>query len=152
MRVLATVLISAVLFYSCSDDNERGTTRFRVSLTDSPGDYQQVNVDIQSVEIHRSGDDTLSGWETLNLLEPGVYNLLDFTNGKDTLLISEELEVGKISQIRLILGNENTVMIDSMIQDLKTPSGQQSGLKLKVNADLTANITYSIISRPTTAL
>ena len=58
MRVLATVLISAVLFYSCSDDNERGTTQFRVSLTDSPGDYQQVNVDIQSVEIHRSGDDT----------------------------------------------------------------------------------------------
>ena len=146
LKNFLTILMVTPLIFACSDeDSARGTTTLNISLIDAPGDYQEVNVDIQSVEINMEGSDSTSGWETLDLLEPGIYNLLDFTNGNDTLLVSQEVEVGKISQIRLILGNDNTVKVDDVVHDLKTPSGQQSGLKLKVNADLTAGITYSMV-------
>ena len=39
---------------------------------------------------------------------PGIYNLLDFTNGKDTLIADAELSGGSNSQIRLILGDNNS--------------------------------------------
>jgi hypothetical protein len=63
----------------------------------------------------------------------------------DTLLAELEVPAGKISQIRLILGNNNSLNIDGDVHDLKTPSGQQSGIKLQVHQTLVAGITYKIL-------
>jgi hypothetical protein len=78
------------------------------------------------------------------LIKPGVYNLLDFRNGIDTLLASVDVPAGKISQIRLILGENNSVVVDGSTYPLNTPSAQQSGLKLNLNADLQAGILYRL--------
>jgi len=75
----------------------------------------------------------------------GIYNLLDFTNGVDTLIATGALEVSTIQQIRLVLGTNNSVMIDSVIYPLSTPSAQQSGLKLQVHQKLEAGVVYSIL-------
>lgn len=109
-------------------------------MTDAPGDYDQVNVDIQGVEIHSDQN----GWVSLPA-NKGVYNLLDFTNGLDTLLASGTVETGTISQIRLVLGSNNSVMVDGKLYPLSTPSAQQSGLKLNIHAVLTKGITYTIL-------
>ena len=93
-----------------------------------------------SVHIHSD----VSGWDTVKNINAGIYNLLDFTNGLDTLLGSTVLPAGKISQMRLVLGSRNTVNIDGTISDLKTPSAQQSGLKFKIDATLKAGITYDV--------
>jgi len=58
-------------------------------------------------------------------------------NGKDTLLVTDEIPSGMLSQIRLILGENNSVMVDSIVYDIKTPSAQESGLKLNVHQDIT---------------
>lgn len=113
----------------------------QVMLTDAPGDYQEVNIDIQEVQIHSEGGDSSSGWVSLNVVS-GVYNLLTLTNGLDTLLGEADVPEGRISQIRLILGDSNSVMVDSVLMPLTVPSGQQSGLKLNVHADLDAGFTY----------
>lgn len=62
-------------------------------------------------------------------------------------LISMDLDLpsGKISQVRLKLGDQNSVKIDGETHELKTPSGQQSGLKLKIDATLTEGISYSVL-------
>lgn len=52
-------------------------------------------------------------WDTLNI-RAGVYNLLDLSNGADTLLASGLTIAGKILQIRLLLGASNSVVIDSV--------------------------------------
>ena len=56
-----------------------------------------------------------------------------------------DLPSGKISQVRLKLGDQNSVKIDGETHELKTPSGQQSGLKLKIDATLTEGISYSVL-------
>jgi hypothetical protein len=126
---------------SCSEKDDLAKVPFSVRLTDSPGDYEEVNVEILGVQVH-SGD---AGWITLQNANPGIYNLLDYTNGNDTEIASDLFPVGKISQIRLILGEYNTVKVNGQIHDLKTPSAHQSGLKLQVNTSLKENIGYSML-------
>ncbi len=131
-----------VFIASCSkDDNSNGT--FEIRLTDAPADYQEVLIDIQEIKVNLTSDDD-EGWTTLDNVETGIYNLLDLTNGKDTLLVNQSLPAGTIHQIRLVLGDNNKVMIDSVYYDLKTPSAQQSGLKLNVQADIQSGLTYKL--------
>jgi len=139
---VSLVLLAGILIASCSEDSN--TARLEIRLTDAPGDYEEVNIDIQEVKVHASEGEQSSGWQTLDINE-GIYNLLDFTNGLDTLLGSAELPAGKVSQIRLILGDNNTLKQNDQVYDLTTPSAQQSGLKLNVQAMLTEGVTYSIL-------
>lgn len=127
---------------SCSN-NSTQTATLQVRLTDAPGDYQEVNVDIQDVQVNADAGSSNSGWKSLDI-KKGVYNLLKFTNGLDTLLGSVELPAGRVSQIRLVLGSNNALKIDGQSIDLSTPSAEQSGLKILVNTDLKAGVTYKI--------
>ena len=141
------LLCSLAFFSSCDDEKDSsGTARMEVRMTDSPGDYAKVNVDIQSVQVHKETTDDGSGWVTLDEINPGIYNLLDFANGRDTLLASANLPAGNISQIRLILGDDNSLELkDGTTVPLKTPSGQTSGVKLQLNADLEPDVTYMVL-------
>jgi hypothetical protein len=131
------LILFVLLFVACQDEEK---SRIVIRLTDSPGDYTKVNIDIRNIEVHGE-----NGWESLPNVNDGVYNLLDFTNGRETILTSTEYPAGKISQIRLILGPENSVEIDRETYPMETPSAQQSGLKLLLNAELTPGITYAIL-------
>lgn len=143
-------LLGALLigFSACDSDsdNSTGTSRMEVRLTDAPGDYDEVNVEIASVQVHKEDGNTEDGWITLDEIHPGIYNLLDFANGRDTLLASANLPAGHISQIRLVLGDDNTLKLkDGTMVDLKTPSGQTSGVKLKIDAHLESDVTYMVL-------
>ena len=138
-RFIYLFLIILVGLSAC--DSEDKTARIQVWLTDSPGDYQEVNIDIQEVNVHADE----GGWISLTMINKGVYNILDLTNGLDTLLAEATLPAGKISQIRLVLGNNNSVKIGDEIKSLQTPSAQQSGLKLQVHQTLEEGILYKIL-------
>lgn len=135
----ATALILATAIVSCNKE-EKGTSRMTVKMTDAPGDFQQVNVEVLEVRVHHN-----SGWVTLPTNQ-GVYDLLTLQNDIATVLVNQgELPAGHIDQFRLILGANNTVMVDSLIFPLQTPSAQQSGLKINVNADFAPNETYELL-------
>ena len=150
-------LIAGAVAISCSDlssnvetsNTADGKAHLKVKLTDAPGDYQQVNIDVQGLRIHYTPAESDSAesdtaesdhegkWIDLPF-EPMNVNLLELTNGVDTLLAEADLEPGHYKELRLMLGSDNTVMVDSTLQDLKVPSGQQSGYKIKFHTDLEA--------------
>lgn len=144
MKKLFQIFSVLLIATACSNSDSNENAQLEIRLTDAPGDYEEVNIDIQSVEINASETDSDSGWKTIDV-HRGVYNLLKLTNGLDTVLSHVELPAGHISQIRLILGENNSVKKNGVITPLKTPSAQQSGLKVNVNADLTPGITYTIL-------
>ncbi len=135
--MMAGVVLMAM--NSCKDKSHEGTSRINVRLTDKPSAYQEVNVDIQGVEVHT----TDGGWVALSV-NKGIYNLLKFTAGLDTLIASSELPAGHMSQIRLILGSNNTVKVRDTLYPMSTPSADQSGLKLDIHQDLNDGVTYTI--------
>lgn len=140
------IVASALLILSCNKQSSSGgTSHLELRLTDDPGPYDAVYIDILKVEVNASSDSgSSSGWQEVPLLHPGIYNLLNFRNGIDTVLASADLPAGKISQIRLILGPNNSVVINNVSLPLTTPSAQQSGLKLNLHATLTAGIVYRL--------
>ena len=138
--VLTFALVSTLLF-SCEDEKN---ARIEVWLTDAPGDFQEVNIDLQGVEIHSNETDNERGWQTLDVT-PTVYDLLKLTNGEETLLGGIELPGGRLSQVRLKLGENNTVKIDDEVFPLSTPSAQQSGLKVQIHEVLAEGVTYKIV-------
>ncbi len=137
--------IASLYFVSCKKDSntspEGTNTQYNMYMTDAPNpQFQQVNVNIISAEVNTDA----GGWVALNI-QPAIYDLLTLANGKTTLLASGNVRVGHASQVRLTLGSSgNTVMVNGILYPLQTPSGDQSGLKLNVDANLAAGTVYNI--------
>lgn len=141
---LLVLFSSLLLIPSCKKE---GTSRLTVYLTDAPADYDAVNIEVVGLQVKASTDPGEGGWQTMPLpTTPVTYNLLEFTNGMETLLSSIELPAGKISQLRLILSNNNTIAVNGVTEPLplEVPSGQESGLKFNIHADLIAGIEYKL--------
>lgn len=157
ISLLLSILFALFVgFTACDSTNsDGGTGTMEVTMTDAPANYDSVNVTINSVRIHKNTDAETdstesdeeaeeNGWVTVTDEQMKV-NLLELTNGNQIMLGSEELESGTYSQVRFILGDDNTVTVDGQTYDLQTPSAQQSGLKLNVNAEIEENTTYTLL-------
>jgi hypothetical protein len=145
-RLLLPVFVSVfalLSFASCSksqEDSSDGVSTLSIRMTDAPGNFDEVNVDIQGVEVKGPAGGAVS----LNV-NAGIYNLLNFVNGLDTLIASGSIQSGTITQIRLILGSNNSVKVNGQVYPLSTPSAQQSGLKLLVNQTLVPGVSYMLL-------
>jgi hypothetical protein len=133
-------LCMTLLFNDCKKDStspgpSTSYGSMAVRLKDVAGNYQQVNVEIQQVSVHMAGGD----WINLPT-RAGIYNLLVLQNGIDTPLVNTtQLPTGKITQMRLILGTHNTVMVNNSMYPLTVPSGSETGIKLIGNEAITVN-------------
>ncbi len=140
-RILLAVSILCMLLSACKKDtNTNGTSQLAVRMTDAPGNYDEVNIDIQNVMVTTSSGNEIS----LNA-RAGVYNLLKFSNGLDTLLVKADINADAIEQVRLVLGVSNSVVINGTTYSMSTPSAQQSGLKVQVHKTLSAGLNTILI-------
>jgi len=134
ISIAATLLVIAA---GCQKDPFGGN--MKVNLTDAPGDYKNVFVDVQKVMIHydRQGDDK---WIELKS-NPGVYDLLTLRNDTKILIADgEKLPLGKVSQMRLVLGDRNSIVTNEGNKfDLKVPSSSESGLKINIQETIRHN-------------
>ena len=142
--------LSLILLTSFGCDNEsnsNGASSISVRLMDEHANFDKVFVDIIDVMVKvNDNSDTDSGWQSLEAINTGVYDLLELTGGLDVLLVDNfQIPSGTLNQIRLILGDRNSIVIDGDTFPLKTPSAQQSGLKIKVNETLEPNISYTFL-------
>ena len=152
MKKTAFLLLTsaAIIFAACSKSDSdsstsaNGKSSMSIYLVDGPANYDKVYLDVQSVQVKATTDNSDNDWQTVPIGRTGVYNLLNFKNGLDTLLGSVVLPAGRISQLRLVLGPNNSIVMNGITYPLTTPSAQQSGLKLAINADLVAGIDYKI--------
>ena len=145
LRKIMYVALVGLLFVqltSCDKDttNDNQTAKLTVRMTDAPANYDAVMVDVQGVEVTGSGGSAVTLTTTAK-----VYNLLELSNGVNALIASGDINAGTVSQIRLILGSNNTVTVGGVVHPLTTPSAMQSGLKLQINQTFEAGVEYSIL-------
>lgn len=146
MKIKILFLVLVILFLglnSCDElkdpPEDKDHTSLLIKLTDLPAEIEEVNIDILVVGV--IVDDSLHSLYT----NAGIYNLLDYAGNKDTLIASKNIPVGYLSQIRLILGNNNSIKLNGEYHDLKAPSASESGLKLNVHEDLYYGVTYTYL-------
>lgn len=155
---ISMVLVTSVLFVACNlsstgDESSGSTGLVNLMLTDAPALFDEVNIEVEQVLIHREEDEDLDeeedpddngerteeeledeGWIVVSN-EPFTIDLLTLTNGNTLDLGSAELEAGEYSQVRLVLGDSNFVVQNGQQIDLTTPSAQQSGFKVILDED-----------------
>lgn len=135
------------LLQACSNNDPAcsSTTKVSFYITDAPKskDVKFLHLDVQSVEYSVSGDEK---WVNLDI-QPKQIELLQFNNGKDSLLSNVNLNEGeKISQIRLVLGDNSTITLsDGTTQSIKIPSGQTSGFKINVQSNVEVTSGYKVV-------
>ncbi|RXG33095.1 DUF4382 domain-containing protein [Leeuwenhoekiella marinoflava] len=154
------LLLAGILgLSSCSDDDansssERGTSKVAVRLVDAPGDYDNVFIDVKAVVVKYNDDFIDDEFDDDYMIVNGeleldtddeIYDLLELTGGTYAILADEDIPAGSISQVRLILGDDNTVVVDGETFPLQTPSAQQSGLKVQFNQTLEAGVVYTVV-------
>lgn len=137
--MLFTVVLG-ITFNSCNKDSDSSSYPYRVSMTDAPGPYDKVNIDLKAVEVIGS-----NGQAVMLNTTAGIYNLLDYSNGLSKLIATSTLSDSRVEQIRFVLGTNNTVVVSGVSYPLSTPSAEQSGLKLQVHQTLVADIQNEIL-------
>ncbi len=140
------LFLSALIIYGCAkNDNPTSTTSstgsLKVMMIDSPANYSQVNIVIDSVQAHFENSDSTIGWFTLNN-KPATYNLLELVNGTNAVIGESNLQAGNYTQLRLYLGSGSNLVMNGQSFALTTPSGSQSGIKLNLNATIQPGIAY----------
>jgi len=155
---LASAVIAMVLVFSActkSGVNENGAVA--VFLTDGPGDFDAVNIDIQKVEVkvdkdeknkrdenrnrldddkddHLKRKDDFGEWIDLNFT-PKVIDVLSLRNGIETQLGTANIDAGTVRKIRITLGTKNSVVKAGVTYDLLLDSQTSNFLYVKLFDD-----------------
>ena len=149
LRSITVSLVAGTLLFasSCKKDEtstqnpDSSKARLGIRISDGPAAYEALYLDIREVEIIMNGGANVM----LAPSRPGIYDILRLRNGIDTLLLNADIAPGTISQIRLILGPNNSLVADGNVYPLNTPSAQESGLKLNLHETLEAGRSYEIV-------
>jgi len=132
-------ILALFALLACKKENE---STIRVRMTDAPASLNEVNIDLKQVNIKFQSDTT--SWTSMST-RPGIYDLLKLQNGIDTLIAEGTFPTGTVKEIRLVLGDNNTVKAGGTTYPLTIPSGSESGLKIKVNKKLSKPVEELLI-------
>ena len=156
LKWISFLLAIIFLFQSCNTNeainSTSNTSKIRLKLVDSEGNYDKVLVNIIDVQYNRNDDDM--GWTTFEgftLPETDDHldriDLTELIAGNSIILTDQDIESGMLSKIRLILGEGNAIVLEGETEEifLKTPSAMQSGLKLHMDTELVAGFSYTFV-------
>ncbi len=159
--IAATTLTTSMLLVACSKNNNTdelaasGTQNVSLYLTDGPGRYDKVVLDIKSVEVvvdtskdtrkhdhsnwdtigkHGPKPDSALVWQSLQV-QAGLYDVLQLRNGIDTLLASSSIVAGSVRLIRINLGNNSSVTKDSVTYPITLPTNADAAIVLKLKGN-----------------
>lgn len=140
MKSVAGWAISLLLLSACSKTAGTEDSHLVVHLTDNATLADAVNIDIQAVKVKFKGtiEDAASNnpgssddWVWLDT-KAGIYNILLLKNGVTTKLAEGGIPGGQINEMRLVLGNRNSIVIDGNSYPLRLNNNDPFGFKINV--------------------
>lgn len=146
MSVLVTAFIAAFSVFGCSDSTspEAQQGEVKITMIDAPAAFDNINIVVTRVEIHKAGADSNSGWFVINNNE-ATYDLLKIRNGASAVIGNKFVDEGHYTQIRLILGAGSNVVVNGIVFSLNVPGGVETALKLNHNFYVNADIVYELM-------
>ncbi|WP_426432088.1 DUF4382 domain-containing protein [Winogradskyella sp. HB-48] len=126
-------LVLVLSFTSCTRDNiddVNNATQITVKLKSSNQSSSKVYLDIEDVQIKISENaENSEAWLSLNTVNQGVFNVTDFKEDNTLLLVDDfEVEATYVYEIRLVLGENNFMNINSVLHSLDLGNAKPSNL------------------------
>ncbi|KAA3631222.1 MAG: DUF4382 domain-containing protein [Calditrichaeota bacterium] len=152
LLVLSFVLLAAcsMIIVGCSSDNENsnllandnsnpngvaqysGPPRLTMTFFDKPAPdgIEHLYLHVVKVGVHHED----SGW-MYNDVDTTI-DFLELVNGVTVTLFDDTIPEGYYSQMRMVLGEGNEIVVDSVTYPLTVPSGMQTGVKLNFDFEI----------------
>lgn len=146
LAFIIITIVSSLTIVSCSDSTspETGQGQLKITMVDAPAVYEEVNIIVTRVEVHKADAGQNSGWFVINN-NAATYDLLTLRNGASVILGDNSLDAGHYSQIRLIIGTGSNVVVNGITYPLEIPSGEQTGVKLNHQFEIQSGIIYELL-------
>jgi hypothetical protein len=122
----------SLFIYSCKQ-KEIKTSPVQFFLIDSPTDFDSVNIHIKKIEANVVSDSVR--WIPLQTKDT-VANLFHFQDSLTLMIAQDIVPLGMLKQIRFILGNDNTVVVNGVSYPLQLSSDVSSELMIQVGKKL----------------
>ncbi|HRG90840.1 MAG TPA: DUF4382 domain-containing protein, partial [Chitinophagales bacterium] len=136
--VAACTIAATLLAASCNKKASDQTSKVAFKITDAPAQFDALYIDVQGVEVHTQGGAWVTYSSTL-----GVINILDYVNGNATVIAEGEISAdATIDQIRLMLGSQNSVVVNGASYSLNNSAALQQQLTIYTSNQLQAGGSY----------
>lgn len=131
----------------------KGQQHLSLYLTDGPGLFDKVLIEIKSIKAlvdtssdtrhhdnddwdrmgedeHHKSDSTFI-WQDLNI-KAGIYDILSFRNGLDTLLAASTIPKGAIRMLKIEIGTQNSVVKNQVTYPVNLPPNAPKYVLIKL--------------------
>ncbi|MGY6558843.1 MAG: DUF4382 domain-containing protein [Nitritalea sp.] len=146
IRPLLYTLLAILLLglYSCSSAEERTETLLNIFLTDAPGPFEQVFVEIEGVNLFFEGENT-----PMFVPYDGPTRLVNVSllvGGRLGLLGREEVPAGQLERVELLFGEQQEVRLgEEEVLPLTFADENLRKLSLNVSARLLPTFAYDLV-------
>jgi hypothetical protein len=139
------VVCAGFSIQSCKKNKEASQGQMEVRMTDSPGDFIALNVEIIKIEAYLEN----SGWVTINE-STNEINILDLTNGAEvTLASSTSAQAGVYTKLRMTFSGENSLTFNgsngSNTVNLSFSSNYSHEIEIPIHCEINVGVTSSIL-------
>ncbi|MBD3626844.1 DUF4382 domain-containing protein [Cyclobacterium sp.] len=145
--ILGIAIFSGLLM-ACDNAASENRSLVNILLVDTPGDFEQVWIEVLGVEILPAGSrGSAENASWINLPYQAASNMVrisDLVNEERLLIGRTEIQSGMVSKIKLLLGNELYLIQDETRIDLDKDSDFENKLEIDINVNALPGNSYDI--------
>jgi hypothetical protein len=130
--LLGLTCLLLISIYSCKQ-KEIKTSPVQFFLIDSPTNFDSVNIHIKKIEANVVSDSVR--WIPLQTKDT-VANLFHFQDSLTLMIAQDIVPLGMLKEIRFILGNDNTVVVNGISYPLQLSNGVSPELMIQIGKKL----------------
>ena len=143
-------LVILACFTSCTKDDLNEDLNFSsvsVKLKSTTGELDKVYLEIEDVQLRVKEDGNLANaWLSLNAINKGTHNAYDLKEDSELQLVEDfQIESTYIYEIRLVLGDNNFIDLDNILQSLDVTNLGNATPSNLVRTELVKNRFYDFI-------
>ena len=101
--ILIGIFLSFILA-GCSKSGSSEEGELFIKLLDAPGPFQQMNIVVDHVSVHRADVSGDVGWTVVTSVPTVSFDLLNLRNGRNLQLVLSKVPIGAYNQIKIYYG------------------------------------------------
>ena len=137
---MIVAFFGGVVFSSCKKDAVQ-TSEMSVYLQDAPASgYEKIKIHLKGVSIYSQSS---GEWVSLTV-NNGNFDLLTLDSMHQAFLGKVKIKGGTISQLQVVIGNQNTVTVGGIDHPLVLDASDLDKLKIKISNNLNNGANYKL--------
>ncbi|MEK6649359.1 MAG: DUF4382 domain-containing protein [Bacteroidota bacterium] len=126
------IILAVVVGLSCQDpENSSFTGDFRIKLVDAPAAFNQVNIVVRRISVHRASASATFGWGIISE-DVASFDLLNLRNGVSATMVSASLPSGRYDGIIVLFGTSN-LLEDGFERTVEIPFAIRNGAEIDID-------------------